>query len=73
MGSATVSLRECAKAPMQMRLALTGSSTSEPAGPRLLLALCYSTKRRALVVTVCRAADLPAQDSNGYSDPFVKL
>ncbi|XP_073948239.1 rabphilin-3A-like isoform X2 [Choristoneura fumiferana] len=73
MGSATVSLRECAKAPTQLRLALTGSTTSEPAGPRLLLALCYSTKRRALVVTVCRAADLPAQDSNGYSDPFVKL
>ncbi|KAI8442128.1 hypothetical protein MSG28_005748 [Choristoneura fumiferana] len=71
MGSATVSLRECAKAPTQLRLALTGSTTSEPAGPRLLLALCYSTKRRALVVTVCRAADLPAQDSNGYSDPHL--
>ncbi|KAI5634213.1 c2 domain-containing protein [Phthorimaea operculella] len=73
MGSASVSLRECAKSPMQMRLALSGSSNSEPAGPRVLLALCYSTKKRALVVTVCRAADLPPQDSNGYSDPFVKL
>ncbi|XP_047999377.1 synaptotagmin-4 isoform X2 [Leguminivora glycinivorella] len=73
MGSATVSLRECAKAPTQLRLALSGSTSGEPTGPRLLLALCYSTKKRALVVTVCRAADLPAQDSNGYSDPFVKL
>ncbi|XP_061722431.1 rabphilin-3A isoform X1 [Cydia pomonella] len=73
MGSATVSLRECAKAPTQLRLALSGSTSCEPTGPRLLLALCYSTKKRALVVTVCRAADLPAQDSNGYSDPFVKL
>ncbi|KAL0818326.1 hypothetical protein ABMA28_008808 [Loxostege sticticalis] len=73
MGSATVALRECAKSPAQLRLALSGSSGSEPTGPRVLLALCYNTKRRALVVTVCRGADLPPQDSNGYSDPFVKL
>ncbi|XP_013184078.2 rabphilin-3A [Amyelois transitella] len=73
MGSATVSLRECAKSPLQLRLALSGAATAEPTGPRILLALCYSTKRRALVVTLCRAADLPPQDSNGYSDPFVKL
>ncbi|CAH0696558.1 unnamed protein product [Spodoptera exigua] len=73
MGSATVALRECAKSPAQLRLALTGSSGAEPTGPRILLALCYSTKRRALVVTICRGADLPPQDSNGYSDPFVKL
>ncbi|XP_048482459.1 rabphilin-3A [Plutella xylostella] len=73
MGSATVPLRECAKAPSQMRLALTGPSGVEPTGPRVLLALAYSTKRRALVVTVCKGADLPSQDSNGYSDPFVKL
>ncbi|XP_038217430.1 double C2-like domain-containing protein beta isoform X1 [Zerene cesonia] len=73
MGSATVSLRECIKSPAQLRLALSGASNTEPTGPRLLLALCYSTKRRALAVTVCRAAELPPQDSNGYSDPFVKL
>ncbi|CAG9559247.1 unnamed protein product [Danaus chrysippus] len=73
MGSATVALRECLKTPAQLRLALSGSSGSEPIGPRLLLALCYSTKKRALVVTVCRGNDLPPQDSNGYSDPFVKL
>ncbi|KAG6448817.1 hypothetical protein O3G_MSEX005738, partial [Manduca sexta] len=73
MGSAIVALRECAKSSTQLRLALSGASGSEPAGPRVLLALCYSTKKRALVVTVCKAADLPPQDSNGYSDPFVKL
>nr|XP_037872297.1 rabphilin-3A isoform X2 [Bombyx mori] len=73
MGSATVSLRECAKSPTQLRLALSGASGCEPTGPRILLALCYSTKKRALIVTICRAAELPSQDSNGYSDPFVKL
>ncbi|CAH0713691.1 unnamed protein product, partial [Brenthis ino] len=73
MGSATVPLRECLKSPAQLRLALSGASGSEATGPRLLLALCYSTKKRALVVTICRGADLPPQDSNGYSDPFVKL
>ncbi|XP_026728298.1 rabphilin-3A isoform X1 [Trichoplusia ni] len=73
MGSATVALRECSKSPAQLRLALSGSNSTDPTGPRILLALCYSTKRRALVVTVCRGADLPPQDSNGYSDPFVKL
>ncbi|XP_072934359.1 rabphilin-3A [Epargyreus clarus] len=73
MGSATVALRECLKSPAQLRLALSGSTNSEPVGPRVLLALCYSTKKRALVVTICRGADLPPQDSNGYSDPFVKL
>ncbi|CAH0685770.1 unnamed protein product [Chilo suppressalis] len=73
MGSATVALRECAKSPAQLRLALSVSSGSEPTGPRILLALCYNTKKRALVVIVCRGAELPPRDSNGYSDPFVKL
>ncbi|CAK1590270.1 unnamed protein product [Parnassius mnemosyne] len=73
MGSATVSLRDCAKSPIQLRLALSGATGTEPTGPRVLLALCYSTKKRALVVTICRAAELPPRDSNGYSDPFVKL
>ncbi|XP_047524534.1 rabphilin-3A isoform X2 [Pieris napi] len=73
MGSATVALRECIKSPAQLRLALSGPSSSEPLGPRLLLALCYNTKRRALAVTVCKATELPPRDSNGYSDPFVKI
>ncbi|XP_022115267.1 rabphilin-3A isoform X1 [Pieris rapae] len=73
MGSATVALRECINSPAQLRLALSGASSSEPLGPRLLLALCYNTKRRALAVTVCKATELPPRDSNGYSDPFVKI
>lgn len=73
MGSTTVALRECIKSPAQLRLALSGPSGSEPFGPRLLLALCYNTKKRALAVTVCKAAELPPRDSNGYSDPFVKM
>ncbi|XP_046385625.1 rabphilin-3A [Ischnura elegans] len=40
---------------------------------RILLTLCYSTRRRALVVGVIRCVNLAAMDTNGFSDPFVKL
>lgn len=40
---------------------------------RILLTLSYSTRRRALLVTVLRAVNLQAMDSNGLSDPFVKI
>ncbi|WAR01148.1 DOC2B-like protein [Mya arenaria] len=40
---------------------------------KVLLALKYSTAKQALVVGVIRCSGLAAMDSNGYSDPFVKL
>lgn len=75
MGTASVPLREWGRGPTPLRLALAAASINTVATgtSRILLALCYSTKRRALAVTICRAADLPPADTNGYSDPFVKL
>ncbi|CAL4084427.1 unnamed protein product, partial [Meganyctiphanes norvegica] len=40
---------------------------------KLLLSLKYSTQRTGLIVGIVRAATLRACDSNGFSDPFVKV
>jgi len=40
---------------------------------QILVTLCYSTRRRALVVGILRCISLQPMDSNGFSDPFVKL
>lgn len=40
---------------------------------RLLLSLRYSTHKQALIVGIVRCAALAAMDSNGYSDPYVKI
>lgn len=40
---------------------------------QIQISLNYCTRRRALLVTVHRAINLLSMDSNGFSDPFVKL
>ena len=40
---------------------------------KILISLEYNTRRGGLIVRVVRCANLPALDSNGLSDPFVKL
>ncbi|KAJ9582353.1 hypothetical protein L9F63_003313 [Diploptera punctata] len=40
---------------------------------QILVTLCYSTRRRALVVGIVRCVNLQPMDNNGFSDPFVKL
>jgi len=40
---------------------------------KLLLSLRYASQRQTLYVRIIRCAELAACDSNGYSDPYVKL
>ncbi|KAK0154352.1 Rabphilin-3A [Merluccius polli] len=40
---------------------------------RILVSLAYDSQQGRLVVGVVRCAHLAAMDSNGYSDPFVKV
>uniref|UniRef100_A0A3B3X877 C2 domain-containing protein n=1 Tax=Poecilia mexicana TaxID=48701 RepID=A0A3B3X877_9TELE len=40
---------------------------------RILVSLCYNTEKGCLLVGIIRCAHLAAMDSNGYSDPFVKI
>uniref|UniRef100_A0A4W5QP37 C2 domain-containing protein n=1 Tax=Hucho hucho TaxID=62062 RepID=A0A4W5QP37_9TELE len=40
---------------------------------RILVSLTYSSQKGRLIVGVVRCAHLAAMDSNGYSDPFVKI
>ncbi|XP_060582315.1 double C2-like domain-containing protein beta [Ruditapes philippinarum] len=40
---------------------------------KVLLSLRYSTSKQALIVGIIRCSGLAAMDSNGYSDPYVKL
>ncbi|KAL1023539.1 hypothetical protein UPYG_G00042140 [Umbra pygmaea] len=49
-----------------------GPVTEEERG-RILVSLCYSPEKSCLLVGIIRCAHLAAMDSNGYSDPFVKI
>lgn len=40
---------------------------------RILISLMYNSQHSHLIVGVVRCAHLAAMDSNGYSDPFVKV
>ena len=40
---------------------------------KILVSLRYNNSKGGLVVGIVRCADLAAMDSNGYSDPYVKV
>lgn len=46
---------------------------SESNRGKILLSLRFWSQRQALIVGIIRCANLPALDSNGFSDPFVKV
>nr|XP_057921451.1 double C2-like domains, delta isoform X2 [Doryrhamphus excisus] len=50
-----------------------GALTAEEERGRILVSLCYNTEKGCLLVGIIRCAHLAAMDSNGYSDPFVKI
>lgn len=51
---------------------LNEGEDSEERG-RILISLMYNSEQSRLIVGVIRCAHLAAMDSNGYSDPFVKM
>ncbi|XP_075885697.1 rabphilin-3A [Nelusetta ayraudi] len=51
---------------------LNEGDDSEDRG-RILVSLTYNSQQSRLIVGVVRCAHLAAMDSNGYSDPFVKV
>ncbi|XP_071373197.1 double C2-like domains, gamma [Centroberyx affinis] len=50
-----------------------GAPVAEEERGRILVSLCYNTEKGCLLVGIIRCAHLAAMDSNGYSDPFVKI
>lgn len=57
---------------MCVHVQLNEGEDSEERG-RILVSLMYSSQQGRLIVGVVRCAHLAAMDSNGYSDPFVKV
>lgn len=55
-----------------MRVQNNEGDDSEERG-RILVSLMYNSQQSRLMVGVVRCAHLAAMDSNGYSDPFVKV
>ncbi|XP_043276688.1 rabphilin-3A isoform X1 [Venturia canescens] len=58
--------------PVSQEEKIWGEDSTNGRG-QIQLTLSYSTRRRVLLVTVERAINLLSMDSNGFSDPFVKL
>ncbi|GAB1597616.1 rabphilin-3A-like [Argonauta hians] len=50
-----------------------GSDSQAVESGKILLSLSYMPSEQRLVVGVVRCANLAAMDSNGYSDPYVKI
>lgn len=40
---------------------------------KILISLKFSNQKQGLIVGIIRCAQLAAMDSNGYSDPYVKV
>lgn len=40
---------------------------------KILLSLRYALAKQSLYVRIIRCAELAAMDTNGYSDPYVKV
>lgn len=62
-------------APLVKEDAIAGLAVLEGPWPRgqILLAITYNTKKRALQVLIKECKNLISMDSNGLSDPFVKM
>ena len=77
LGSASISLLDALgrNTSQDLTLPLTAESDicDQLMKPQILISLSYNTKKRSLAVIICRCRNLPAMDSNGFSDPFVKL
>lgn len=63
---------KCPRVCVCVYVQLNEGDDSEDRG-RILVSLTYNSQQSRLIVGVVRCAHLAAMDSNGYSDPFVKV